>query len=91
MSDPEEKEKKRLRMKKRERNERRVKVFLFLLLLITKYYFMLCLSGSCVAQLSVNHRRGAGVLDLRFESPNELLTCGYDTFIRLWDLRTHSW
>ncbi|KAK3777873.1 hypothetical protein RRG08_038119 [Elysia crispata] len=47
-------------------------------------------SGSCVAQLSVNHRRGAGVLDLRFESPNELLTCGYDTFIRLWDLRTHS-
>ncbi|RUS87773.1 hypothetical protein EGW08_004438 [Elysia chlorotica] len=47
-------------------------------------------SGSCVAQLSVNHRRGAGVLDLRFESPNELLTCGYDTFIRLWDMRTHT-
>ncbi|CAG5123207.1 unnamed protein product [Candidula unifasciata] len=45
-------------------------------------------SGECVGQLSVNHRRGAGVLDLRFESPHELLTCGYDTFIRLWDLRT---
>ena len=48
-------------------------------------------SGCCIAQLSVNHKRGAGVLDLRFESPNELLTCGYDTFIRLWDLRTHTW
>ncbi|GFN90644.1 F-box/WD repeat-containing protein 4-like [Plakobranchus ocellatus] len=47
-------------------------------------------SSTCVAQLSLNHKRGAGVLDLKFESPNELLTCGYDTFIRLWDLRTHT-
>ncbi|BFZ01196.1 hypothetical protein BsWGS_04235 [Bradybaena similaris] len=47
-------------------------------------------SGECIGQLSVNHRRGAGVLDLRFESPHELLTCGYDTFIRMWDLRTQS-
>ncbi|GFR61033.1 F-box/WD repeat-containing protein 4-like [Elysia marginata] len=47
-------------------------------------------SGNCLAHLSVNHRRGAGVLDVRFESPNEMLTCGYDTFIRLWDMRTYS-
>lgn len=47
-------------------------------------------SGNCLAELSMNHKRGAGVLDIRFESPNEMLTCGYDTFIRLWDLRTHT-
>jgi F-box/WD-40 domain protein 4 len=32
-------------------------------------------------------RRGAGVLDLKFESPNILLSCGYDTAVRLWDMR----
>ncbi|CAL1527739.1 unnamed protein product [Lymnaea stagnalis] len=44
-------------------------------------------SSHCLGHLSVNHRRGAGVYDLKFESPHELLTCGYDTFMRLWDLR----
>ncbi|XP_005747470.1 F-box/WD repeat-containing protein 4 isoform X1 [Pundamilia nyererei] len=37
--------------------------------------------------LGSDFRRGAGVLDIRFESPFQLFTCGYDTFIRLWDLR----
>ncbi|XP_028983051.1 F-box/WD repeat-containing protein 4 isoform X2 [Betta splendens] len=45
------------------------------------------LSLQCVCSLGSEFRRGAGVLDMVFESPFQLLTCGYDTFIRLWDLR----
>nr|KAF6424902.1 F-box and WD repeat domain containing 4 [Molossus molossus] len=30
---------------------------------------------------------GAGVLDLMYESPSTLLSCGYDTYVRYWDLR----
>lgn len=41
----------------------------------------------CVCRLGSEFRRGAGVLDMVFESPFQLFTCGYDTFIRLWDLR----
>ncbi|CAJ1066566.1 F-box/WD repeat-containing protein 4 [Xyrichtys novacula] len=41
----------------------------------------------CVSSLGSEFRRGAGVLDMVFESPYQLFTCGYDTFIRLWDLR----
>ncbi|XP_039996006.1 F-box/WD repeat-containing protein 4 isoform X3 [Xiphias gladius] len=41
----------------------------------------------CVYSLGSEFRRGAGVLDMVFESPFQLFTCGYDTFIRLWDLR----
>ncbi|XP_076598932.1 F-box/WD repeat-containing protein 4 [Chaetodon auriga] len=41
----------------------------------------------CVCNLGSQFRRGAGVLDMVFESPFQLFTCGYDTFIRLWDLR----
>ncbi|CAL1577722.1 unnamed protein product [Knipowitschia caucasica] len=41
----------------------------------------------CVCTLGSDFRHGAGVLDIVFESPFQLLTCGYDTFIRLWDLR----
>lgn len=41
----------------------------------------------CVCSLGSEFRRGAGVLDILFESPFQLFTCGYDTFIRLWDLR----
>lgn len=44
-------------------------------------------SGSHVATLGTNHRHGAGVLHIYPESPAELLSCGYDTFIRLWDMR----
>lgn len=43
--------------------------------------------AECVGPLGSQFRRGAGVLDMVFESPAQLLTCGYDTFIRLWDLR----
>eukprot|EP00064_Thunnus_orientalis_P021652 superscaffoldBa00006704_g21818 len=41
----------------------------------------------CVCSLGSEFRRGAGVLDMVFESPFQLFTCGYDTYIRLWDLR----
>ncbi|XP_061546799.1 F-box/WD repeat-containing protein 4 isoform X2 [Phycodurus eques] len=41
----------------------------------------------CVSSLGSGFRRGAGVLDMVFETPFQLFTCGYDTFIRLWDLR----
>ncbi|XP_030297396.1 F-box/WD repeat-containing protein 4 isoform X2 [Sparus aurata] len=43
--------------------------------------------SECVCILGSQFRRGAGVLDMVFESPFQLFTCGYDTFIRLWDLR----
>ncbi|XP_077266803.1 F-box/WD repeat-containing protein 4 isoform X2 [Temnothorax americanus] len=33
-------------------------------------------------------RHGAGILDMVWDDPNTLLTCGYDTYIRKWDLRT---
>lgn len=37
----------------------------------------------------INHqwRQGAGILDMVWENPHTLLTCGYDTCIRKWDLR----
>ncbi|XP_057704234.1 F-box/WD repeat-containing protein 4 isoform X1 [Corythoichthys intestinalis] len=41
----------------------------------------------CLCSLGSAFRRGAGVLDMVFETPFHLFTCGYDTFIRLWDLR----
>ncbi|KAG5830936.1 hypothetical protein ANANG_G00298520 [Anguilla anguilla] len=46
--------------------------------------------GQMVSCLGTEFRRGAGVLDIAFESPFQLLTCGYDTFIRYWDLRVTS-
>lgn len=44
-------------------------------------------SGRLVAALGTRERNGAGVLHIYPESPVELLSCGYDTNIRLWDLR----
>ncbi|CAL8391125.1 unnamed protein product, partial [Arctogadus glacialis] len=44
-------------------------------------------SCECVSSLGEEFRRGAGVLDMVFETPHQLYTCGYDTYIRLWDLR----
>lgn len=44
----------------------------------------------CVCCLGSEFRRGAGVLDMVYESPFQLLTCGYDTYIRSWDLRLSS-
>ncbi|XP_071169608.1 F-box/WD repeat-containing protein 4-like [Mytilus edulis] len=40
--------------------------------------------------LGSGHKRGAGVLDIKYETSHIMLTCGYDTSLRLWDLRTLS-
>ncbi|NP_001091296.1 F-box and WD repeat domain containing 4 L homeolog precursor [Xenopus laevis] len=47
-------------------------------------------SGQLMTCLGTDFRRGAGVLDVRYETPYTLLSCGYDTFIRYWDLRTST-
>ncbi|XP_003699653.2 F-box/WD repeat-containing protein 4 [Megachile rotundata] len=45
--------------------------------------------------LRPDNKRCAGTLDMVWDSPHILLTCGYDTYIRKWDLRTgtcvYSW
>lgn len=47
---------------------------------------------SCMlSQLGRDHKIGAGVLDMQFEDEHTLLTCGYDTYVRMWDLRTNQW
>lgn len=49
------------------------------------------LNKSCiVSQLGREHKIGAGVLDMQFEDEHTLLTCGYDTYVRMWDLRTNQ-
>ncbi|RXM27406.1 F-box/WD repeat-containing protein 4 [Acipenser ruthenus] len=40
--------------------------------------------------LGTDFRRGAGVLDVVYESPSTLLSCGYNTFIRCWDVRAST-
>ncbi|PVD39432.1 hypothetical protein C0Q70_02062 [Pomacea canaliculata] len=47
-------------------------------------------SGFLLGHLGDGHKRGAGVMDMAFESPNILLTGGHDTYLRMWDLRTHT-
>ncbi|XP_063817953.1 F-box/WD repeat-containing protein 4 isoform X2 [Pseudophryne corroboree] len=48
------------------------------------------LSGQLMNCLGTEFKRGAGVLDVHYETPFTLLSCGYDTYIRYWDLRTSS-
>ncbi|XP_064419208.1 F-box/WD repeat-containing protein 4 [Latimeria chalumnae] len=47
-------------------------------------------SGQLVTCLGTDFRRGAGVLDVLYETPSTLLSCGYDTYIRYWDVRTST-
>ncbi|XP_053406455.1 F-box/WD repeat-containing protein 4-like [Mercenaria mercenaria] len=35
-----------------------------------------------------SYRYGAGVLDMKYEDNNTLLTCGYDATLRMWDMRS---
>ncbi|GCC31009.1 hypothetical protein chiPu_0009463 [Chiloscyllium punctatum] len=44
-------------------------------------------SGQLESSLGSDFRRGAGVLDILYETPAVVLTCGYDTYIRQWDMR----
>ncbi|XP_060076583.1 F-box/WD repeat-containing protein 4-like [Ylistrum balloti] len=43
-----------------------------------------------LCNLGTHHKKGAGVFDMKFESPDILLTSGYDTVLRMWDMRTHT-
>ncbi|XP_006831328.1 PREDICTED: F-box/WD repeat-containing protein 4 [Chrysochloris asiatica] len=45
-------------------------------------------SGQLLTHLGSDFPPGAGVLDVMYESPTTLLSCGYDTYVRYWDLRT---
>ncbi|XP_033617351.1 F-box/WD repeat-containing protein 4 isoform X1 [Fukomys damarensis] len=45
-------------------------------------------SGKLMTHLGSDFPPGAGVLDVKYESPSTLLSCGYDTYVRYWDLRT---
>lgn len=40
-----------------------------------------------LGDLGNGYRYGAGMLDIQYESPFILYSCGYDTLIRMWDLR----
>ncbi|XP_076981911.1 F-box/WD repeat-containing protein 4 isoform X2 [Tamandua tetradactyla] len=45
------------------------------------------LSGQLMTHLGSDFPPGAGVLDVMYETPSTLLSCGYDTYVRYWDLR----
>ncbi|XP_065528167.1 F-box/WD repeat-containing protein 4 isoform X3 [Lathamus discolor] len=47
-------------------------------------------SGQLMTCLGTDFHRGAGVLDVFYETPSLLLSCGYDTYIRYWDIRTST-
>ncbi|XP_072883167.1 F-box/WD repeat-containing protein 4 isoform X2 [Hemitrygon akajei] len=47
-------------------------------------------SGQLETSLGSDFRRGAGVLDMVYESPSVVLTCGYDAYIRQWDVRAST-
>ncbi|XP_062070805.1 F-box/WD repeat-containing protein 4 [Lepus europaeus] len=47
-------------------------------------------SGQLMMHLGSDFPPGAGVLDVMYESPSTLLSCGYDTYVRYWDLRTSA-
>jgi len=41
-------------------------------------------------RLGLNLKKGAGMLDVQWQSPQCFLSCGYDSCTRLWDLRVPS-
>ena len=50
--------------------------------------YLFVISGQLVRELKTSHhRRGAGVFAVKWETPSTLLSCGYDTAVRLWDTR----
>ena len=51
-------------------------------------YMFVCFSMELLGILGCQYRHGAGVLDIQYESSDIVYSCGYDTFIRMWDLRT---
>ncbi|GAB6023245.1 F-box/WD repeat-containing protein 4, variant 2 [Chamberlinius hualienensis] len=45
-------------------------------------------TGSILSRLKDNFVPGSGIFHIVHETPKSILTCGFDTMIRLWDLRT---
>lgn len=45
-------------------------------------------TGQPLLDIGQNLKRGAGMLDLMWQSDNTFLSCGYDSFTRLWDTRS---
>ncbi|XP_043912278.1 F-box/WD repeat-containing protein 4 isoform X2 [Protopterus annectens] len=46
--------------------------------------------GELLTCLGEDFRRGAGILDILYETPFTLFSCGYDTYIRYWDTRVST-
>lgn len=46
--------------------------------------------GELLTCLGTGFRRGAGILDILYETPFTLFSCGYDTYIRYWDTRVST-
>lgn len=57
---------------------------------LSLYALLFFLSGQLITHLGSDFPPGAGVLDVMYESPSTLLSCGYDTYVRYWDLRTST-
>lgn len=57
---------------------------------LSLYVLLFSLSGQLITHLGSDFPPGAGVLDVMYESPSTLLSCGYDTYVRYWDLRTSA-
>ena len=63
------------------------------LLLTTKNHLSCCVLVTCcrgdvtASRGLVSDRRGAGWLDVMFLNPQQVLSAGYDSTVRLWDLR----
>lgn len=47
-------------------------------------------SGQLLTCLGTDFHCGAGVLDVFYETPSLLLSCGHDTYIRYWDIRAST-
>ena len=67
---------------------------LHIICITVMYNVIVCFYFSCRSLCELNcdssKKHGAGILDMKFESANVLLSCGYDTAVRLWDMRTNS-
>jgi len=48
-------------------------------------------SGHHLQDMGLELKNGAGMLDMAWLSDSTLLSCGYDTFTRLWDTRCRSY
>lgn len=57
---------------------------------LSLYALLFSLSGQLITHLGSDFPPGAGVLDVMYETPSTLLSCGYDTYVRYWDLRTSA-